>query len=250
MSSKPMPMINNEGLRILIHGKQSNLFDFLEDQTVEAPEPLKEAKISIEPKEIKISTLDYSDVPETNIEDLLSQMQGLIKSGVIKQTDKYFRLWLGYRPNVIKASFNDTYNVMAIAWSDSAIYYDIFNNGGEQMSTEDYLNACDVAGAYTKRAWQHFNDNKNITPANIIEFFKIKEHIRAVIFANGTKEECEKAAQVLIEWNRNHIKSLEELHADKRYDFIRIHRRKGEIESTRCMNGECIGGIMTREVAF
>jgi len=244
MSKKPI--IDNEGLRILIHGKQSSLFDFLEP-TVEVSEPIKKE----EPKAIKVSSLDYSDVEKMELEDLLVQIKDLIQTGVIKQTDKYFRLWLGYRPNIVKAPLDDdSYNVMAIAWSDSAIYYDVFNNGGEVMSTEEYLNACDAAGAYTKRAWQHYYDDKSTTPANIMEFFKIKEHIRAVAFANGSKEECERAAQVLIEWNRNHIKSLEELHADKSYDFIRIHRRKGEIESTRCMNGECIGGIMTREVAY
>lgn len=250
MSSKPVPMFKNDGLNILIHGKQSSIFDFLEP-LAEVPKPANRTIIKKEiPQKAKLSTLDYSDVPSVALNELLSQMQDLIKSGVIKQTDKYFRLWLGYRPNVVKAPLDDSYNVMAIAWSDSAIYYDIFNNGGEVMSTEEYLNACDAAGAYTKRAWQFYYDDKSVTPAKIIEFFKIKEHIRAVSFANGTKEECEKAAQILIEWNKNHIKSLEELHADKSYDFIRIHRRKGEIESTRCMNGECIGGIMTRETAY
>ena len=32
--------------------------------------------------------------------------------------------------------------------------------------------------------------------------------------------------------------------------YILFHRKKGEIESTRCMNGECIGVIFASETTF
>lgn len=246
------PIITNTELEILIIGKQSNIFDFLNEDIEES----KKDEVIINNLETngntKLSSLDYSDIPEVNLNVLLEEMQELIKKGIISQSDKYYRLWLGYRPNVVKSLANDSYNIMAIAWSDSAIYYDVFNNkDGINMTTENYLNTCSLMGAYTKAAWEFYNsDKQNITPSNIMERFKINEHIRAVIFGSGTKEDCERAANMLIEWNRNHIKDLKELHADKIYDFIRIHRRKGEIESTRCMNGECIGGILIRETAF
>jgi len=38
MSSKPVPMFKNDGLNILIHGKQSSIFDFLEP-LAEVPKP-------------------------------------------------------------------------------------------------------------------------------------------------------------------------------------------------------------------
>ncbi len=211
---------------------QSNLFDFLE-----------------EIKEQEPTTLTYT-VPTMELSELLTKMQDLIKKDVMKQTDKYFRLSLSYQPHIVKTDYCDNYMVIALAWSDSAVYNEVFENGGNKMSTEEYLNLCDSLGAYTKVAWQNYHDDKTITPSKIMEKFKIKEHIRPISFATGSKEDCEDALKILIEWNTHHIKPLSELHANTEYNFIRIHRRKGEIESTRCMNGECIGGILTRENAF
>ncbi|MCG3684453.1 hypothetical protein L5F43_03840 [Aliarcobacter butzleri] len=209
---------------------QTNIFDFIED--------------------VKLVNIDYSNIPNIEIDELLSQIQDLINKKVLERTDKYFRLCLSFKPYVIKSEFSETYMLMALAWSDSAIYNYIFENGGNKLSTEKYLNICDSNGAYTKRAWEVFNEDRSLTPKDLMKKFDIKGHIRPISYANGSKEDCERALNVLIEWNINHIKSLSELQADNKYNFIRIHRRKGEIESTRCMNGECIGGIMTREVAF
>lgn len=216
---------------------QSNIFDFLEKEP--------------EKKEITIVNLEnYEHIPVMEHDEILKEMQELISNGTIKQTDKYFRLSLSYIPHIEKSYDEDNYVVIALAWSDSAVYNYVYENGGYEISTQEYLNYCDSFGAYTKRAWEIFNANPKTTPKDFMEMFKIKEHIRPLIFANGTHEECEKALAVLVDWNRTHIKSLSELQADTKYNFIRINRKKGEIESTRCMNGECIGGILTRENAF
>ena len=93
--------------------------------------------------------------------------------------------------------------------------------------------------------------NKSITPNGLIEQFKIEEHVAFVEYAKGSKEECELALHLLVDWNRNHISSLAEMQADTSLDFIRIKRKKGEIESTKCMNGECVAQIiLSRENAF
>jgi len=219
--------------------KQKNLFNFQDEDTT------KTNKTKSEKKVIKI---DYSEVPTMDLENLLEQMQVLITNGIIKQTDKYFRLELSFKPYVTKLE-DSLFVVIALAWSDSAVYNFVFENE-IWKTTEEYLNICDSKGAYTKRAWSLFNEDRSIAPNDFMELFKIKEHLRPMIFATGTKEECENAFNILVEWNRNHIKPLSQLQDNPIFNFIKISRRKGEIESTRCMNGECIGGILTRENAF
>jgi len=214
-----------------------NLFNFQE-------------KIIAEEKQNNIPKLiDYSNIPTMELNSLLEQMQELINSGVLKQTDKYFRLELSFEPYVSKSESDELYMLIALAWSDSAVYNLVFENENWN-TTEEYLNLCDSKGAYTKRAWSLFNENRNITPEYFMETFRIKEHLRPMIFATGTKEECERAFNILIDWNKNHIKPSSQLQENPIFNFIKISRKKGEIESTRCMNGECIGGIMTRENAF
>ena len=223
---------------------QLNLFDFLEQEQI-----IQTTK-SIKPQDIKLINIDYSHIPTMGIDVLLEQMKNLIEKGVMKQTDKYFRLSLSYEPHIIQNEFDESYSVIALAWSDSAIYNYVFENGGRELSSEDYLNTCDSFGAYTKRAWQILHDDKNTTPKDFMEIFKIKEHIRPISFANGSKEDCETALHILIDWNKNHITSITELQSETKFNFIRISRRKGEIERTRCMNGECIGSYLMSENAY
>ncbi len=213
--------------------KQTNIFDFLNEE--------------IQTQNIEVPTIE---VPSIHLEELLERMKALIEKGIIKQTDKYFRLSFSILPIVENSAYTEEFILTCLAWSDSAVYNDVYENGGKCLKTDEYLNRCDSLGAYTKVAWGVFYENKNITPSFLMEKFNIKEHIRPMIFATGTKEDCEEALKVLVEWNKFYIKPLSELHADSRFNFIRISRRKGEIESTRCMNGECIGGILTRENAF
>lgn len=207
-----------------MNNTQTNLFDFLDNT--------------------------YQSTSIMELDTLLSKMKELINKGVMKQTNKYFRLCLSYKPHIVKADYCDTYMVMALAWSDSAIYNDVYENNGHSLSTEEYLNTCDSLGAYTKRAWEIYFENNSIKPSDFMELFKIKEHLRPIGFANGSKEDCEEALNILIDWNTHYIKPTSELQEDSQFNFIREHKRKGEIESTRCMRGECIGGILTRENAF
>lgn len=190
-----------------------------------------------------------SNKSNMQLDVLLEQMKELIDKKVLQRTDKYFNLELSYEPNIIKLDNSDVFHLLALAWSDSAVYNNVFENDNWK-DTEEYLNICDSLGAYTKKAWELLHSNKNLTPKDFMEKFKIKEHIRPMIFATGSIEDCERALNILVEWNLNHIKPLTELQEDSKYDFIKVSRKKGEIESTRCMNGECIGGIMTRETAF
>lgn len=220
-----------------------NLFDYEDiEQT-----PSNEIKIE------KLTEIEYSDVLEFTHDEVLDKIKALLDEGIIKQTDKYFRFILGVRPEVKKASLpyaHNEYILLATYWSDSAVYLDVFNHGQNDMTTREFLNTCSELGAYTKMAWEYYGNNSSCTPEQIIEKYRIREHVKHVIVANGSKEDCERAHDVLIEWNRNHIKSLEELQKDKKYDFIRVTRKKGEITHTKCMDGECIGGVLTREVAW
>lgn len=209
---------------------QTNIFDFLNNIN-------------------QLTTINHP-IPTMELDTLLSKMKELIDKGVMKQTNKYFRLCLSYKPHIVKADNSDSYMVIALAWSDSAVYNDVYENNGHRMSTEEYLNACDSFGAYTKRAWEIYFEDNSIKPSNFMELFKIKEHLRPISFASGSKEDCEDAFTILVDWNTHHIKPLSELQEDNQFNSIREHKRKGEIESTRCMKGECIGGILTRENAF
>lgn len=181
-------------------------------------------------------------------------LRRLIKEGIIQPSDKYLRLWRGASPVAYKnpqgSIVKGEWRVDAIYWSDSAVFYEIYNNGGKDMDTVDYLNACDAAGAYTKTAWGRYAVDKSVTPKDIMESFRINEHIRPSYLATGTKEECDEAIKVVLEWNCYHIKSLNEMLQDKKLNFIRVNRKKGEIESTRCMNGDCIGVIFAKETSF
>lgn len=225
---------------------QSNIFDFLPNQVVNECSTvcgIPQNSLAIMP--------DYSSFSPIDRNELLLKMERLIKSGVLNQSDKYLRLWLYKKPFVEKHPLQDLYRVCAVTWSDSAIFMQVYLNGGQNMSTEEFLNKCDVLGAYTKSSWTRYFADKSITPSALMDMFKIEEHVLYVERAKGTKEECELALHLLIDWNINHIASLSEMQADTSLDFIRIKRKKGEIESTKCMNGECIGQIiLTRENAF
>ncbi|AHJ13092.1 hypothetical protein [Sulfurospirillum multivorans] len=224
---------------------QTDIFDFLpQSSTMVIPSSVKKVETSL-------SLPDYSDIPFIERLDLLSQMQALIKSGTLIQSDKYLRLWLNRKPFVEKDLLQDLYRVRAVTWSDSALFLQIYLTGGRDMSTEEFLNRCDALGAYTKSSWARYFEDKSITPSILMDLFKIEEHVAYVECAKGTKEECELALHLLIDWNRNHIASLAEMQADSSLDFIRIKRKKGEIESTKCMNGECVAQIiLSRENAF
>lgn len=226
---------------------QSNIFDFISESAM-IKTPSKSENVF---KSLSFDLPDYKDFIYLERTELLKKMQELIKEGVLIQSDKYLRLWLYRKPFVEKDMMQDFYRVRAIALSDSALFLQVYLNGGQEMNTEKYLNACDALGAYTKSAWARYFNDKSITPSVLIEQFKIEEHVAFVEYAKGTKEECELALHLLIEWNRSHISSLAEMQADTSLDFIRIKRKKGEIESTKCMNGDCIAQIiLSRENAF
>lgn len=225
---------------------QSDIYDFFsQSSTITMPSIVRKVETSL-------FMPDYSDFPFMERSDLLSQMQVLIKSGTLIQSDKYLHLWLNRKPFVEKDLLKDLYRVRAVTWSDSALFLQVYlNNGGQNMSTEEFLNKCDALGAYTKSSWSRYFEDKSITPSILMDLFKIEEHVAYVEYAKGTKEECESALHLLIDWNRNHITNLTEMQADNSLDFIRIKRKKGEIESTKCMNGECVTQIiLSRENSF
>lgn len=207
----------------------------------------------------KFNTIDMSNVPTMTYDQTVNRISELIKSGNIKRSDKYFRWCLTYEPFIQTVKFSGDvdglsgeYEVRAVAWSDSAVYLDVFNNGGEHIPIDEFLNRCDAAGAYTKSAWMLTHDKPHMTPSDLIEFYRIRQHIKPYPVGFGTYQECEEIINVLLEWNRNHIPSDEELIADKALDFMRVQRKKGELERTRCMNGECIGSylISASETSF
>lgn len=210
----------------------------------------------IEAPKLKQYSLDWSKVPTMQHDQILSELKELINAEKLKQTDKYFRLSLSYEPIIKQYSevsniFPYHFHIHATHWSDSAIYLDVFNDGGAEMKSEDFLNRCDQLGAYTKTCWKLLYEDQSLTPEYFIDHFHIRDRIKPTyIGAADSIEECKHIIEVLIEWNRNHIKPIEEMVEDKTYNFIRITRKKGEIESTKCMNGECIGVIFAREMNF
>lgn len=229
---------------------QSNIFDFIPPSATITMPTLQEKRI-VQPLAPLYNLPDYSSFSSIARNDLLANMQILIKSGVLVQSDKYLHLWLYRCPIVEKDIFENFYRVRAVTWSDSALFLQVYLQGGKEMSTEEFLNKCNELGAYTKTSWARYFDDKSITPSHLIELFKIKEHVAMVELAKGTKEECELALHILIEWNRNYITSLAEMQKDTNLDFMRIKRKKGEIESTKCMNGECVAQIiLSRENSF
>lgn len=201
-----------------------------------------------------ILQVSKEEIPSCSREVVLDQMRTIIKAGILKQSDKYHRLREGFIPiicaNDPKSIIQGKYRVDAYHWSDSAVFYDVYINGGETMPVVYFLNRCGELGAYTKAAWGCFAHDQTITPQYLIERYKIKEHVKPTFIASGTYEECIEAIKTVVEWNRAHIGTLEEMVEDKDLNFIRIHRKKGEIESTRCMNGECIGVIFASETTF
>ncbi|MDO9304601.1 MAG: hypothetical protein Q7T77_04690 [Sulfuricurvum sp.] len=205
---------------------------------------------------IQLTTADFSKVPQMSYQVVLDKMKEMIQKGVLKQSDLYHRIFLSYQPIISINSNPDVrlipgeYRVDFVHWSDSAVYLDIYNNGGKDLPTDEFLNLCDAAGAYTKRAWMSYADNPKITPTYLMEFFNIQSRVRPAYIGSGTKQECENLINIIVEWNRNHIRSLQDMTSDNTLNFIRIHRRKGEIETTKCMNGDCIGVIFARETNF
>lgn len=217
---------------------------FIETATLPKPKP----------KSV-LTAADFSKVPELDRETVLSKLKEFIEKGILKQSDKYHRIFLAYQPIITLNKHNSypttgEYRLEVVHWSDSAVFLDVFNNGGKEMQTYDFLNLCADSGAYTKRAWELLRDRPGTTPSDVMEFFAIESRVKYMYKGGGTKLECEELSDVLIEWNRNHILPIEELMADTSLNFIREHRRKGEIESTKCMNGECIGVIFSREMNF
>lgn len=194
------------------------------------------------------------EIPRYSREIVLEQMRILIKTGILKQSDKYHRLREGFIPTIRSNDPNSIiqgeYRVDAYHWSDSAVFYDVYTNGGEAMTVFDFLNRCGELGAYTKTAWGCFAHDQTIMPQYLIEKYRIKEHVKPSFLASGTYEECVRAIKTIVEWNRAHIGSIDEMVEDKGLNFIILHRRKGEIESTKCMNGDCIGVIFARETNY
>lgn len=200
-----------------------------------------------EEKKDKIVQLQERDIPNLSREEVLEKLKILIKAGVIKQSDKYLRLRAGFVPSLCQNKSyglsQGEYRADAYYWSDSAVYYDVYHNGGSEMSVVDFLNACSERGAVTKTAWGDYTHNKLLTPRYFMEKYRIEEHVKPMFLASGTYDECVEAIKVVCEWNRHHIGPLSEMIEDKELNFIRISRKKGEIESTRCMNGDCLGVI-------
>lgn len=230
-------------------------FDFGGSVIDTAPKQKPTPKIELP----KFNTIDMSSVPVMSYEETIARISELIKSGNIKRSDKYFRWSLTYEPFIQKKTFNGgfdgcdgEYEVRAVSWSDSSVFLDVFNNGGEHLPANEFLNLCDAAGAYTKTAWGLIYSRPDFTPFDLILFYRIRECIKPYIVGYGTYQECEEIINVLLEWNRNHIRPDEELLADNALNFMRVQRKKGEIERTRCMNGECIGSylIPTSENSF
>jgi predicted transcriptional regulator len=89
--------------------KQTNIFDFLNE-------------------EIQIQNIE---VPNIQIDKLLERMKSLIEKGIIKQTDKYFRLSFSIQPTVEKSAYTDEFILVCLAWSDSAVYNDVYEKGGK-----------------------------------------------------------------------------------------------------------------------
>ena len=201
-----------------------------------------------------IHQLSKEEIPRCSREEVLERMKILINAGILKQSDKYHRLREGFIPTIQLNDPNSIvqgeYRVDAFHWSDSAVFYDVYNNGGAELTVIDFLNRCGELGAYTKIAWGYFAHNQTIAPSSLLERYKIKEHVKTAFIASGTYNECLDVIRAVVEWNRAHIGPLEEMIGDKDLNFIRIHRRKGEIESTKCMNGDCIGVIFASETTY
>jgi len=205
--------------------------------------------VSLKKQTFRPQLLSYPDVVNIPYEIVLQQLSELISNEIIPRSDKFLKLHLNYLPVIEKVE--NGYILLATYWSDSAVYLDIFKNGGELLNTKDFLNACDEAGAYTKMAWEKYQEDMSTTPKDIIKHYRIVEHVRTKILASGTHEECLRAYQTLVVWNRDYMEPLHTLEENKELKFIKISRKKGQIERTKCMDGECVGGIMiSRENAF
>jgi len=202
-------------------------------------------KLLKEEGEDAIIQVQERDIPDLSKEEVLEKLKLLIKAGVLKQSDKYLRLRAGFIPTLRRNKSyglsQGDYRADAYYWSDSAVYYDVYHNGGSEMSVVDFLNACSERGAVTKTAWGDYAHDKSLLPSYFIERYRIEEHVRLMFLASGTYDECVEAIKAVYEWNRHHIGTLAEMIEDKELNFIRINRKKGEIESTRCMNGDCLG---------
>lgn len=87
---------------------QSDIYDFLpQSSTITMPSIVRKVETSL-------SMPDYSDFPFMERSDVLSQIQALIKSGTLIQSDKYLHLWLNRKPFVEKDLLKDLYRVRAV----------------------------------------------------------------------------------------------------------------------------------------
>lgn len=188
-------------------------------------------------------------------EEILARMKHYIECGVLNKTEVHYKMFLKHKHRISPNRTNQhEFNLIFMPWNSSACYYDVFMEYGDAISTNDYLNMVESKGSYTQRVWEELKNNPSLKPSEIIEKFLIKENMRELIYASGSEQECNEIAQLIIAWNIHVLPQYENeeaLNRDTELEFLRKSKpKKGELTSTRCMNGECIGGILTRETAF
>lgn len=193
-------------------------------------------------------------VQKISKEDILARMKTYIENKILNKTEVHYRMFLRRKHRLSPDSYiKNKFDLIFTPWSSSACYLEVYEDYGDQISTKDYLNEVERRGAQTVRVWEAFVNNPELKPLDIINKFMVRENIRDLIYANGTKEECDEIAELIIQWNLHCLPTYDMTTIEKipELEFMRkSNPKKGELTSTRCMNGECIGGILTRETAF
>lgn len=223
--------------------KQSSIFDFINDNIITST-----AK----------STPDYKE--------LLQKIQNYIASDILKKSDKYFRLWLKYgyepsielNPNGNAAGAKEEYNLLCYPFSDSVVFQSVHRMYPHSKPFV-FLQECKKHGAYTAVAEQFYKDSiddfyqngTEITVEDILEKFHIDTHVRRIIYATGTYEECLDIQNALVAWNRQYIQTLEAMQQDKELNFMRATKLKSSDKKSYSPYNEITQrSFLTNEAAF
>lgn len=187
-----------------------------------------------------------------SMDDLLERMKHYIDTKVLFKTETHYKMFMKREPRIVPSWDKKQFDLIFTPWSSSSCFLHVFEEYGDEISSKTFLNEIEKLGGYTASVWPVIQD-KNIKPSNLIEMFRIHEGIRSLIYATGSKEVCEEVAKLIIDWNLNYLHTFEMPELEDKLSFMRKSKpKKGEIERTRCMDGECIGTYLlgTRETSF
>lgn len=185
----------------------------------------------------------FLNYTKDEIENLISKLKFFIEDSKLNKSDLFYKI--AYHRGYEIEKRDSTYVLKLFTSSDSEKILTVYEENNSLDPKQ--LLALNIADGAKKTLERKFEENPNLSIDDVLQMFKIKEHVVSIPYAESHSENelidifnCLKTFQILKVNNMIDI-------SDKEFDFIRITKAKRgeraklqENSTPACFDGLCL----------